>query len=175
MTQIKAFAKEFHLKVEADPLLRRAERCSLPARPRISRRPLAWCWSRKTVDGVERRVREGGIHLPASLKGVVEAVLGLDNRPRRSPTFAFTSGALPPPAAIPAPGRHGVQVPRKRQRSRADHRIIELGGGYKQADLTAYFKTLGLPAPAINRGFGRWRQERSIKCQQRRRRGDAGH
>jgi len=103
----------------------------------------------KTVDGVERRVREGGIHLPASLKGVVEAVLGLDNRPRRSPTFAFTSGALPPPAAIPRPGRHGVQVPANASGAGQTIGIIELGGGYKQADLTAYFKTLGLPAPAI--------------------------
>jgi len=71
-------------------------------------------------------------------------VLGLDNRLRHGRTFASISLAPSPqpPAATPAPGRRSVQLPRKRQRSRPDHRIIELGGGYRQADLAAYFKTL---------------------------------
>jgi len=99
----------------------------------------------KTVDGVERRVREGGIHLPASLKGVVEAVLGLDNRPQAQPHFRVHKRGAAAPAAIPRPRSPRRTSSRKRQRSRADHRDHRARGGYKQADLTAYFKTLGLP------------------------------
>jgi len=47
MTQIKAFAKEFHLKVEADPTASARRTVQLTGTAAISRRPLAWCWSRK--------------------------------------------------------------------------------------------------------------------------------
>jgi len=97
-------------------------------------------------------VREGGIHIPASLKDVVEAVLGLDNRPQAQPHFrvrkphaesAAPSNYTPPQVA------EAYQWPANASGAGQTIGIIELGGGYRQKDLTAYFKTLGLAAPGI--------------------------
>jgi kumamolisin len=109
--------------------------------------------NQKTIDGIEYRVREGGIQLPVSLTGSVLAVLGLDNRPQATPHFrvhpdagtaASTPGSFTPPQVAQA-----YQWPAKASGAGQTIGILELGGGYKQADLTAYFKTLKLAAPAI--------------------------
>ena len=103
----------------------------------------------KTIDGVEYRVREGGIHLPASLKDVVEAVLGLDNRPQAQPHFRVRQAQRAPTSYTPPQVAQAYQVPANASGAGQTIGIIELGGGYRQADLTAYFKTLGLPAPSM--------------------------
>jgi kumamolisin len=99
------------------------------------------------------RGRTGEIMLPESLSGIVQAVLGLDNRPaarahfRRLPTAAPRAAAAPvsyTPLEIaalydfPAGTGAGQAIG-----------IIELGGGTAAADLTTYFKTLGLAAPKL--------------------------
>jgi kumamolisin len=150
MTQIKAFAKEFHLKVEADPTASARRTVQLTGTAADIQKAFGVVLEQKTVDGVERRVREGGIHLPASLKGVVEAVLGLDNRPQAQPHFrVHKRGAAAPSSYTPPQVATAYKFPANASGAGQTIGIIELGGGYKQADLTAYFKTLGLPAPAI--------------------------
>jgi kumamolisin len=80
----------------------------------------------------------------------VEAVLGLDNRPQAQPHFrvlaksAAASSSYTPPQVAQA-----YKFPAKASGAGQTIGIIELGGGYRQADLTAYFKTLGLAAPGI--------------------------
>jgi kumamolisin len=110
----------------------------------------------KMIAGKEYRVREGGIQLPASLTGAVEAVLGLDNRPQAQPHFrvrqqpaAATAAAAAPSSYTPPQVAAAYQFPAKASGAGQTIGILELGGGYRAADLTAYFKALGLPAPAI--------------------------
>ncbi|MGO8916248.1 MAG: protease pro-enzyme activation domain-containing protein [Stellaceae bacterium] len=103
------------------------------------------------------RGRVGAIQLPDELKGVVEAVLGLDNRPQARPHFRTrgprAKGSRPSATAAPVsytpldiaalygfPGGTG---------NGECIGIIELGGGYRPADLATYFQSLNLTAPAV--------------------------
>jgi kumamolisin len=111
--------------------------------------------------GVTYRGRVGSVFLPAALDGVVEAVLGLDDRPQSR--IHLKAGAtiaeddLPDPAAPAAAAAplFATQVARLYDfPTGVDGRgetigIVELGGGYTDADLSAYFARVGLPAPEV--------------------------
>ena len=101
------------------------------------------------------RGRTGEIRLPPELDGIVEAVLGLDNRPQARAHFRVRPGdansrAASPPSVsftptqiaqlygFPDGGGDGECVA-----------LIELGGGYRQADLDTYFARLGLSSPTV--------------------------
>jgi kumamolisin len=103
------------------------------------------------------RGRQGVIELPTELDGVVEAVLGLDNRPQARAHFrirgaqrglarrpqlaaavAFTPVQLATLYGYPQSGGEGQCVG-----------IIELGGGFTPADLQTYFSNLGVAAPQV--------------------------
>jgi kumamolisin len=94
------------------------------------------------------RGRTGGIELPSDLSGVVEAVLGLDNRPQAAPHFRMrpavsAAASFTPPQvaslyAFPTSTGAGQCVA-----------LIELGGGFRPADLNAYFKGLGIATPSV--------------------------
>ncbi len=105
---------------------------------------------------------------PCRLKliGAVEAVLGLDNRPQAQPHFRVlgsainagaggTKGFARAHAAAAGTSYTPVQVaqlyqfPQGATASGQTIGIIELGGGYRAADLTAYFKTLSQTAPKV--------------------------
>jgi kumamolisin len=108
-------------------------------------------------DGGSYRGRTGPIHLPDELHEVVTAVLGLDNRPQAHPHFrvrtphgnvqwsaaAASAAAFKPTdlAALygfPAGAGHGECIG-----------IIELGGGYRNADLQRYFSGLNVAQPKV--------------------------
>jgi kumamolisin len=127
----------------------------------------------KTSQAATYRIREGSIHLPAELSGSVEAVLGLDNRPQAEPHFriagekgnraariAQAGGFATPktnirPAAQPNTSYTPIQIAQLYQfppRATAAGQtigILELGGGFRAADITAYFKSLGQKAPKV--------------------------
>jgi kumamolisin len=94
------------------------------------------------------RGRTGSIQLPASLDGVVEAVLGLDSRPQAAAHFrvrpaasaatSFTPTQIATLYGFPAGTGLGQCVA-----------LIELGGGFRPADLDAYFKGLAVNSPAV--------------------------
>jgi len=103
--------------------------------------------------GGSYRGRVGSIQLPDELRDCVEAVLGLDNRPAAKPHFRlrrpFGAGRRPAAAAasftplqiaslynFPPGTGQGESVG-----------IIELGGGERPADLSAYFSSLGVASP----------------------------
>jgi kumamolisin len=100
------------------------------------------------------RGREGEISVPADLGAVVEGVFGLDNRPQADPHFqvwtperaavAHAASAFTPPALAKVYG-----FPTGLDGSGQCIGIIELGGGYRPADLSAYFTSLGLAAPKV--------------------------
>lgn len=108
-------------------------------------------------DGGTYRGRTGPIHLPDELIGIVEAVLGLDNRPQARPHFRnrLTHGnvnwraALHDPTSFTPPQLASLyNFPAGSGQGQCIG-IIELGGGYRLADLTSYFAALGLAPPQI--------------------------
>lgn len=120
----------------------------------------------KTIEGRKYRVREGGIRLPRELADAVDAVLGLDNRPQARPHFRVfgsetdaknsTAGGFARAHAraagvsyTPVQVSELYEFPPGVIAGNQTVGIIELGGGYRAADLTAYFKTLGQTAPQI--------------------------
>jgi kumamolisin len=150
--KVKAFAREFNLKVVADPnqVLRRT--VQLAGTAADMQKAFGVVLEQKLINGEEYRVREGGIQLPESLTGVVEAVLGLDNRPQAQPHFRVhkpRAGAAAPSSYTPPQVAEAYKFPSSSSGAGQTIGIIELGGGYRPADLTAYFKTLKLAAPAI--------------------------
>jgi kumamolisin len=147
---VRAFAREFHLKVEPDPTSSARRTLDLTGTAADIQKAFGVVLEQKTINGTEYRVREGAIHLPASLMGVVEAVLGLDNRPQAQPHFrVHAKSAAAPSSYTPPQVAQAYKFPAKASGAGQTIGIIELGGGYRQADLTAYFKTLGLAAPGI--------------------------
>jgi kumamolisin len=105
--------------------------------------------------GGSYRGRVGSVHLPDELQGRVEAVLGLDDRPIARPHFR---------RARPAPGNVRWHADNAATSSFTPLQlaslynfppgtgqgecvaIIELGGGERTADLSAYFSALGIGA-----------------------------
>jgi kumamolisin len=158
---VRAFAREFNLTVEPDPTAAVRRTVRLTGTAADMQRAFGVELQQKTINEKEYRVREGSIHLPASLVGSVVAVLGLDNRPQAQPHFrvkkpAATNSTEPNIAAhavsvsyTPVQVAEAYQFPATASGAGQTIGIIELGGGYRQTDLTAYFKTLGQAAPAI--------------------------
>ena len=160
LLKVSAFAKEFNLKVEADPTAAIRRTVKLTGTAADIQKAFGVVLEQKIIEGVEYRVREGGIHLPEALTGSVLAVLGLDNRPQATPHFRIrheqaegelkAADAAGPSSYTPPQIAQAYQWPANATGAGQTIGIIELGGGYRQADLTAYFKTLGLATPAIS-------------------------
>jgi kumamolisin len=99
-------------------------------------------------DSCSYRGRTGSIELPSTLQGVVEAVLGLDSRPQAAAHFrvrpaasaatSFTPTQVAALYGFPASTGIGQCVA-----------LIELGGGFRPADLETYFKGLGVGSPTV--------------------------
>jgi len=105
-------------------------------------------------DGGTYRGRTGSISVPADLAGIVEGVFGLDNRPQAEPHFLRhqPSRRLTPLAAAaftPPDLAKLYNFPTGLDGSGQCIGIIELGGGYRPADLNAYFTSLGLTPPKV--------------------------
>lgn len=103
------------------------------------------------------RGRTGPVRIPAELHGIIEAVLGLDNRPQARPHFRIRPAGLKKrsrPARAAARSFTPVQLATLYDFPRSDGQgeciaLIELGGGYRPGDLQNYFAGLGLTAPAV--------------------------
>ncbi|QJW80951.1 S53 family peptidase [Burkholderia glumae] len=99
------------------------------------------------------RACTGAIALPDELHDAVTAVLGLDTRPQAHPHFRFR------PPFQPARGTAGTTYTPVQLASIYDFpagdgagqciALIELGGGYRTADINGYFDQLGLPRPTL--------------------------
>jgi kumamolisin len=159
LQMVKTFAKEFNLTVKTDPTASTRRTVQLTGTAADMREAFGVELNQKNIDGMEYRVREGSIQIPAALSGVVLAVLGLDSRPQARPHFRVKklkprAGMRPSVAEAstsytPPQVAELYQWPANATGAGQTIGIIELGGGYRQADLKAYFKTLGIRAPAI--------------------------
>ncbi len=107
--------------------------------------------------GQTYRIRSGEIFIPENLKDVISGVFGLDNRPVARPMYQIAkdnSGQFIAHASS-SQSLTAVQVgqlygfPTNATGKGQCIGIIELGGGYKTADLLTYFKNLGITAPTV--------------------------
>jgi kumamolisin len=101
------------------------------------------------------RARTGDIKLPADLADSVEAILGLDNRPQAKTRFRVRGEGRPhasPSADISYSPRQVAQLyqfPLDVDGTGETVGILELGGGYKPADLSNYFSSLKINEPTV--------------------------
>jgi kumamolisin len=165
---VRAFAKEFGLAVAPDTPGPERRTIKLIGTVAAMQKAFGVTLLHKTHEGTTYRVREGSITLPAELVGPVEAVLGLDNRPQAKPHFRIAgeagdltaktaqAGGFAKPHAggtntsyTPIQVGQLYQFPAGATATGQTIGIIELGGGYKTADLTTYFKSLGQKAPKV--------------------------
>ncbi len=104
--------------------------------------------------GQRFRGRKGAIHLPEDVAEVVEGVFGLDDRGVAKPHFrriAAAAHAADKALRSFTPVELGTlySFPQGTTGKGQCVAIIELGGGYRPADLAAYFKGLKLTTPTI--------------------------
>ncbi len=131
---------------------------------------------RYEAGGRAYRGREGVVYVPRHLGDIIEAVLGLDNRPVARPHFR-----MGPPVAeadLPDPGAEAADLLRARAAGQAGAApgpqplwatqvaraysfpgdvsgtgetigIIELGGGFSLGDLSGYFAKAGIAEPDV--------------------------
>src|SRR3954447_5881179 len=88
--------------------------------------------------------------IPENLADVVTAVLGLDNRPVAKPHLRKAHAALVSAGLSPAAVAQMYNFPPGGTGKGQTIGIIELGGGYKTADLSTYFSKLGIKMPAVS-------------------------
>jgi kumamolisin len=143
---VKAFAKEFGLTVgKEQPGPRTVQ---LTGSPAAMQKAFGVTLSTSKTDAGTFRVREGAISLPKALEGHVVAVLGLDDRPQAKPHMRVAKAAKST-SYTPVQIAQLYGFPAGAKATGQTIGLIELGGGYKTADITAYFKTLGQAAPTV--------------------------
>lgn len=145
---IEAFASEHHLSiVKADPATRTV---TITGPFSEIAKAFGADVELREVDGKVIRTRQGYLYLPEEIAGSVVAVLGFDQRPAATTNHQMT-------ACIPSAGEKASQslAYTPRQVAQAYNfppntgknqtiALIELGGGYTNTDLNAYWKLLGL-------------------------------
>jgi kumamolisin len=94
---------------------------------------------------VAHRQRTGELVLPPSLADVVVAVLGLDDRPQARVRFRPAAG--PSTSFTPLDLGRVYRFPAGTDGGGQTLAVLELGGGYRQADLDAYWAQIGVTDP----------------------------
>jgi kumamolisin len=146
--KVKQFAKEYGLKVDEASVERRTVKLEGTAANMI--RAFEVVLDRYEHEGQQYRARTGGIKLTPELVDSVEAVLGLDNRPQAKPHFRVRKATTPAAVSYSPPQVATLyQFPAGVTGTGETVGILELGGGYKPANLTSYFTSLGIKAPTI--------------------------
>ncbi|QNI37610.1 S53 family peptidase [Edaphobacter albus] len=163
---VRAFAKEYGLTIQPGTPAPGRRTMKLTGTITNLQRAFGVTLVHKSIGDDICRVRQGGIYLPQELVGPVVAILGLDNRPQAQPHFRFAgdtgaaanriaqAGGFARPHAS-AISYTPVQVgqlygfPSNSTAANQTIALLELGGGFRQADITAYFKSLGQKPPQV--------------------------
>jgi kumamolisin len=98
---------------------------------------------------IEHRHRSGGLSVPGAISGVVTAILGLDDRPQTVPRFQIARSMALTTSYTPIELGKIYNFPEGTDGSGQSIAIIELGGGFDQADLDTYFSSLGITGPQV--------------------------
>jgi kumamolisin len=148
VANVESFAREHGLKVEEVSLPRRT--VTLSGTAAQMSKAFDTQFERCQYRGRDYRARTGPIMLPSNLAPSVEAVLGLDDRLQAKAHFRVLGQNSARASAQPAISYSPPQVaqlynfPTGADGTGQTVGIIELGGGYKPADLQNYFQSLGL-------------------------------
>jgi kumamolisin len=153
LAAVEAFAYDNGLQVaDSDPARRRVVLAGTVA---AMSRAFDVELHRYEAAGAAYRGRTGHVRVPAELAGIVEAVLGLDDRPQARPHFVNRETLTGLPAAAPRSftpreiaGLYDFPVTAGDGSGQCIG-IIEFGGGYRDAEVAAYFASLGLDGPAV--------------------------
>jgi len=104
----------------------------------------------ETASGVRFRGRTGSLTVTKELGPAVMAVLGLDNRPAAKPHFRPRAAQGTNDSFKPTELAQLYNFPTGVTGAGQTIAILELGGGYKTADLRTYFGGLGVTEPKIS-------------------------
>ncbi len=133
---VRAFAKEFGLTAEP---IGKPGTCTIHLSGSAAAVQKAFGCSLKLQASASGtyRVREGTLCIPKELDGHILAVLGLDNRPQARPHFRIARPHAVNASYTPVQVGALYGFPATATASGQTIGIIELGGGYRTADLTA--------------------------------------
>jgi len=143
---VRAVAARYHLTVDASDAGRR----SVSVSGRLADLEEAFGTSlgiHTDGAGVRYRGRTGPLRPPVDLQGAVTGVFGLDLRPQAATQFRV--GTAPAMQYTPVQVGSAYSFPAGVDGTGQCVALVELGGGYRPADLDAYFSGLGLAAPAV--------------------------
>lgn len=100
-------------------------------------------------NGRRFRFRKGPVSLPSEIAELVVGVFGIDDRPVAKPHLRVASPeASLAPFAPPQLGQL-YEFPSATSGKGQCIALVELGGGYRQSDIDAYFQSLGVKAPTV--------------------------
>lgn len=151
--KLEAFARDYQLTIERqDPLAAKAVLAGAAEQMQAAFGVELFRYEHPTLG--QFRGRTGCVTIPAELAEVVTAVLGLDDRPQARPHFRLLPVSGPVTAHAAARAFTPVQLATLYDFPDGDGAgqcigLIELGGGYEPSDLSAYFGSLGVPAPKV--------------------------
>lgn len=145
LAKVEEFATQVGLRVDESNPARRTVRLSGTV-AQMNQAFGVQLGSYQSASGHVYRGREGHLHVPRHLAGVIERVSGLTNRPLAQPRVRtrplsisnFPASTIGQLYDFPAGDGAGQTIG-----------IIELGGGYSRADLDTYFGALGLATPNV--------------------------
>jgi kumamolisin len=143
---VRAFANEYHLTAEAIDAARR----SVTLSGRLGDLETAFGTTlgiHTDRTGRQYRGRTGPLLLPLPLEGVVTGVFGLDQRPQATPHLR--QAAAPQVQYTPVEVATAYAFPTEVKATGECIGIVELGGGYRTADLDTYFAGLGMASPTV--------------------------
>lgn len=153
VAKVRSFAKQYGLKVASEDRATRTVKLSGTVQAfndafETDLRRYEHSWG-------TYRCRTGALTIPAGLKSVIEGVFGLDNRPQAKTHFRVRKVSPGIRAHAVAVSYSPLQVaqayafPAGTTGSGQCIALIELGGGFKAADLSSFFKNLGITAPKV--------------------------
>jgi kumamolisin len=151
--QIRQFTKEYNLNVIEASLERRT--VVVEGTVADMNRAFDVALDRYEHQGEQYRGRTGAINVPTDFVNSVEAVLGLDNRPQTKPHLRMRDESAPRANASPGISYTPMQVasfyqfPSNIDGTGETIAILELGGGYKPADLKTYFAGEKIKEPTV--------------------------
>jgi len=155
LAAVEKFAQEFHLSTVALSAARRSvflrgqvQDLEEAFRVRLSHY--------RNEGGELYRGRTGSLSIPRHLGNVVEGVFGLDTRPHARPMFQVARrGGVPlrhaqvPTSFTPDALARIYGFPRAATGKGQCIALIELGGGFRNNDLSTYFSSLKIPLPSV--------------------------
>jgi len=147
--KIKQFAVAHGLTVIEESAARRTVKLEGAAEAFAS--AFGTCFDRYEHEGLQYRARTGAVLVPEEIEESIEAVLGLDNRPQAKP---YVRRHLDPKAAAnisytPRQVASLYNFPLDVDGAGQTIGIIELGGGYRSADLKNYFASINVKEPTV--------------------------